>query len=82
MYLCGFGTATISSLALAGLSNECGWPFYLSLLAASSHMAWILKSVNLGQRESCNRAFNDSQWTGMAVTAGITADMVLKAIHL
>ncbi|KAF7132464.1 hypothetical protein RHSIM_Rhsim09G0044700 [Rhododendron simsii] len=54
-WVTGFGIACISSLALSGFHANIGWPFYVSLAAASGQLAWQIFMVDLSCRADCNR---------------------------
>ncbi|CAH9090373.1 unnamed protein product [Cuscuta europaea] len=54
-WIAGFGFACTSSLALCGYHADIGWPYYAFLLAATSQLAWQIKTVDLSSRVDCNR---------------------------
>ncbi|CDP12395.1 unnamed protein product [Coffea canephora] len=71
-WLTGFGLACIGSLALSGLNAEiAGWPYYAFLAAASSHLAWQIRTVDLSCRADCNKKFVSNKWFGAIVYSGI-----------
>ncbi|KAK6282095.1 hypothetical protein POUND7_015920 [Theobroma cacao] len=70
-WIAGFGIACISSLALSGFNADIGWPYYAFLAAASGHLAWQIRTVNLTCRADCNRKFVSNKWFGALVFSGI-----------
>lgn len=70
-WVTGFGIACICSLALSGFHANIGWPFYASLAAASSQLAWQIYAVDLSCRADCNRKFVSNKWFGALIFSGI-----------
>ncbi|CAH9089141.1 unnamed protein product [Cuscuta epithymum] len=76
-WIAGFGLACTSSLALSGYNADIGWPYYAFLLAATSQLAWQIKTVDLSSRVDCNRKFVSNKWFGALIFSGILFGRVL-----
>eukprot|EP01018_Ginkgo_biloba_P010589 Gb_40801 [translate_table: standard] len=70
-WISGFGVACISSLALSGFNAGLGWPFYIGITTAASHLAWQILTVDISNRVDCNRKFVSNKWFGALVFSGI-----------
>ena len=65
---------------LAGLGAILGllWPYWLALAAAAGmtlHHYWLIRGRS---RDGCFRAFQHSNWIGLAIFAGIAASFELQ----
>ncbi|GBG60495.1 hypothetical protein CBR_g5669 [Chara braunii] len=70
MWLTGFSGATIGGLICVGKIAGLGWGFYPALIAASSHLAWQTRTVDLTNRADCLAKFVSNKWFGGIVFAG------------
>ncbi|KMT05818.1 hypothetical protein BVRB_7g165920 [Beta vulgaris subsp. vulgaris] len=70
-WLGGFGFVCTSSLALSGFNADLGWPYYACLAAASGQIAWQIFTVDLSNRDDCNRKFVSNKWFGALIFSGI-----------
>ncbi|XP_006664985.3 4-hydroxybenzoate polyprenyltransferase, mitochondrial [Oryza brachyantha] len=70
-WISGFGAACIGSLALSGYSADLAWPYYPFLAAASAQLAWQISTVDLSDRQDCNRKFVSNKWFGALVFGGV-----------
>ncbi len=62
----------------AGYMTEAGVPFYASLLAAGTHLAWQIRSVDLDDRQDCMAKFVSNKWFGAILFGGIVVDKLLQ----
>jgi 4-hydroxybenzoate polyprenyltransferase len=69
--------ATIALLAVAGVLEEQGPPYFAGLLAAAGIAAYHWTLIRDRSRDGCFRAFNHNTWFGAAVFAGIVLDFAL-----
>ncbi|XP_006455087.1 hypothetical protein AGABI2DRAFT_209373 [Agaricus bisporus var. bisporus H97] len=70
--------AFVILLAVAGVLNNQGWPFFaLSVGGTTTHIVWQLSTVDLESPKSCWRAFNRNGYLGWPLWAGLMLDYVL-----
>jgi 4-hydroxybenzoate polyprenyltransferase len=74
--LCYAGTLAI--LAAIGYAHAFGVAYYAGLALAGAMMARHYFWIRGRSREACFRAFNDNNWVGGAVFAGIVAEYLLR----
>eukprot|EP00002_Diphylleia_rotans_P041042 TRINITY_DN9884_c0_g1_i1.p1 TRINITY_DN9884_c0_g1~~TRINITY_DN9884_c0_g1_i1.p1 ORF type:complete len:381 (+),score=75.34 TRINITY_DN9884_c0_g1_i1:75-1217(+) len=72
-WVSGFSAVAIAGLALSGFEASLAWPYYASLAAAASHLAWQIQSVDLNNRQDCMAKFVSNRDFGAIVFAGILA---------
>jgi 4-hydroxybenzoate polyprenyltransferase len=72
-WLFGFYAASLFFIWLAGFLTGLGWPFYLSLFAASLHLVWQIKSLNLSDPLNCLSRFRSNRNFGLIILTGIIA---------
>ena len=69
--------ATLALLVAIGSAHRFTWPYFAGLAVAAAmmlrHYAWIRDR----SREGCFRAFNDNNWVGAAIFAGIAGHYAL-----
>ncbi|RZC54513.1 hypothetical protein C5167_013369 [Papaver somniferum] len=58
VWITGFGIASIITLWLSGYNASIGWPFYVSLIAASAQLAWQIWTVDLSNPADCSKKQN------------------------
>ncbi|KAI4344852.1 hypothetical protein L6164_012039 [Bauhinia variegata] len=72
-WITAFGIACISSLSLAGVNADIGWPYYAFLASGAGQLAWQIWTVDLSSRADCNRKFVSNKWFGAIIFGGILA---------
>jgi 4-hydroxybenzoate polyprenyltransferase len=72
-----FGAAQQALLWVAGAAAGLGPAYYACAACAGAHVAWQVKTVDLGDGPDCARKFASNKWTGALVWAGIVADRAL-----
>lgn len=77
LWLTGFGTTFIASLAYAGHLAALGWPFYVGLGATATHVAWQISTVDLQNPNDCLSKFLSNMWVGVLVLGAITCGKLL-----
>ena len=70
--------AMLAILAGVGVVHRLGLAYYLGLAAAAGLMAHHYRLVRGRERDNCFRAFNQNNWVGGAIFAGIFADFASK----
>lgn len=76
-WLTGFALASSSLASVAGYMNGQSWPFYVGAGASLLHMLYLTRRVDINDRASCLRAFQQSQYSGWLLSAGLVADLLL-----
>ncbi|KAI3839140.1 hypothetical protein MKX03_032770 [Papaver bracteatum] len=71
IWITGFGIASIITLILSGYNATIGWPFYVSLIAASSQLAWQIWTADLSNPADCSNKFLSNTWYGAIMFGGI-----------
>jgi 4-hydroxybenzoate polyprenyltransferase len=69
---------TLGLLGGIGLHRGMGAPFYLGLAGAAALMAYHYRLIRGRGRDCCFRAFNQNNWVGAAVFAGIFVDFAAR----
>ncbi|MGY8994401.1 MAG: 4-hydroxybenzoate octaprenyltransferase, partial [Rhodospirillales bacterium] len=75
-WLFAFYAVTALLLGAAGWLSGLGWPWWIGLCAATTHMAWQAWRVDIDSPANCLTMFRANQWIGMIVLAGIVAAKV------
>ena len=70
----GCYTAFLATMVGIGVWQRYGIAYYAGLVVAAAIIAWHYTLVRGRTREGCFRAFNNNNWVGAAVFAGIFAD--------
>ena len=55
-----------------------GAPYYAGLAAALALMLYHYRLIRTRDRDGCFRAFNQNNWVGAAIFAGIFADFAAR----
>ena len=74
----GFYAATLALLAVAGQREGFGLPYWSGLAAAGAMALYHWTLIRDRAREGCFAAFNQNNWFGAAVFAGIAAEYWLR----
>ena len=74
----GFYAAYLLSWAGLGLSLGLGPVFLLGIAAAALQAGWHYTLIRSRSREGCFKAFRLNHWVGLAVFAGVAADLALR----
>ena len=69
---------TLALLAGIGAYHGLGIPYYLGLCAAAAFMAYHYRLIRGRDRDACFRAFNQNNWVGAVIFAGMFADFAMK----
>jgi len=69
---------TLALLAGIGVHYGMGVIYYLGLAAAAALMGYHYRLIRGRDREGCFRAFNQNNWVGAAVFAGMFADFAVR----
>jgi 4-hydroxybenzoate polyprenyltransferase len=70
--------ATLALLAGIGMHYRMGAPYYAGLGVAGALMLYHYRLVRTRDRDACFKAFNDNNWVGAAVFAGMFADYAMR----
>jgi 4-hydroxybenzoate polyprenyltransferase len=73
-----FYAAYLASWAVLGLGLGLGRVFLLGIAAAAAQAGWHWTLIRGRTREGCFRAFRLNHWLGLAVFAGVAADLALR----
>ena len=73
--------ATLLVLAGIGAHYRMGPLYYGGLAVAGALMLYHYRLVRTRDRDACFRAFNQNNWVGAAVFAGIFADFATKGLY-
>jgi 4-hydroxybenzoate polyprenyltransferase len=69
--------AMVALLALLGIRRALGWPYYAGLAAAGAMMLHHWTLIRGRTRTGCFRAFQQNNWVGGAIFAGIAASFAI-----
>jgi len=69
---------TLALLAVIGLHRGLGLVYYLGLAAAAVVMTHHYRLIRGRDREGCFKAFNQNNWVGAIIFAGIFADFSIR----
>ncbi|KAG0472922.1 hypothetical protein HPP92_014779 [Vanilla planifolia] len=70
-WITGFGAACVTCLTISGYNAMLAWPFYPFLAAAATQMGWQILTVDISNREDCNKKFVSNKWFGALIFGGI-----------
>lgn len=73
-----FGAGTLGLLAVAGAAAELPAPYYAGLAASGTHLAWQVRTVDLGSRADCLAKFKSNGLFGALVFAAIVAGRAMQ----
>lgn len=65
------------SSCAAGWQADMPAPFYLGLAGVASHLAWQIKTVDLGSRSDCLSKFKSNRDLGAVMFAAIVAGKLI-----
>ncbi|WP_218312583.1 4-hydroxybenzoate octaprenyltransferase [Alteromonas antoniana] len=68
---------TLLLLLSVGVLIEATWPYYLSLVVTAVLFTHAYTRIRHREREACFKAFIESHYVGMVVTAGLLANYLL-----
>ncbi len=71
-------TLFLFSMFLAGRLADSGVLFYLGLVAAAGFFIWQQYLIRDRERAACLSAFLNNHWAGLAIFAGIAADLAIR----
>src|SRR5262245_50684852 len=69
---------TLALLAWIGLQHRMGAFYYAGLAGAAALMAYHYRLIRGRDRDACFRAFNQNNWVGAAVFAGMFVDFSVR----
>jgi 4-hydroxybenzoate polyprenyltransferase len=69
---------TLALLAGIGMQRMLGAVYYLGLAGAAALMAYHYRLIRARDRDACFKAFNNNNWVGAVIFAGIFADFAMK----
>jgi 4-hydroxybenzoate polyprenyltransferase len=70
--------AMLAVLVAIGAHYGMGAPYYAGLAAALALMLYHYRLIRTRDRDACFRAFNQNNWVGAAIFAGIFADFAAR----
>ena len=70
--------ATLAVLAGIGVLRDMGVLYYGGLCGAAVLMGYHYRLIRGRDRDACFKAFNQNNWVGAAIFAGIAADLALR----
>jgi len=68
-----FYGVTVGLLIAAGAVAGLNWPFYLAVVAASGHLAWQAKKLDINDPKDCLAKFKSNRDVGIIILIGIVA---------
>ena len=72
-----FFTCSIVLLGCTGLYTGISWPFFIGLSAATLHVVWQLKTINLDNSDNCLKIFKSNRDFGIIVLISIIVGQIL-----
>lgn len=81
LWLSGFATTMMSSLALSGIMNDQTWPYYAALGLISSHLANQIYTLDIDNPADCSSKFISNAMIGFILFSGIFLGNLLKKDH-
>lgn len=69
---------TLALLAGIGINREMGVLYYAGLVGAAALMVFHHRLIRTRDRDGCFRAFNQNNWVGAAIFAGMFADFAVR----
>ena len=70
---------TLALLAGIGAAHGMGVLYYVGLIGAAALMGYHYRLIRGRDRDSCFKAFNQNNWVGAAIFAGMFADFAVRA---
>ncbi|CAH0550290.1 unnamed protein product [Brassicogethes aeneus] len=78
IWLTGFSSTMISSLAVSGFMNDQTWPYYAALGLVSSHLASQIYTLNIDSPDDCSNKFISNAMVGFILFSGVVLGNLLK----
>lgn len=78
IWLTGFGTTMISSLALTGVLCDQSWPYYVGVAFIGSHLARQIMTLDINDPKDCANKFLSNRRVGMVLFMGIVIGTFMK----
>lgn len=78
IWLSGFATTMISSLALTGTVCDQSWPYYASVAFIAGHLARQITTLNINDPNDCANKFLSNRRVGLILFAGILLGTYMK----
>ncbi|KAI9030390.1 4-hydroxybenzoate polyprenyltransferase, mitochondrial-like protein [Hyaloraphidium curvatum] len=75
-WLSTFAAGSVGLLALSGLANGQGWPFFAGVAGAAGHMAWQIATLNIRDPKAAWAKFVSNRQVGYILLAGIVVDIL------
>jgi 4-hydroxybenzoate polyprenyltransferase len=69
---------TLAMLAAIGAHHGLGVPYYLGLAGAAALMGYHYRLIRGRDRDACFKAFNQNNWIGAFIFAGMFADLAMR----
>jgi 4-hydroxybenzoate polyprenyltransferase len=69
---------TLALLAGIGVQRGLGAVYYLGLTGSAALMAYHYRLIRARDRDACFKAFNNNNWVGAVIFAGIFADFAMR----
>jgi 4-hydroxybenzoate polyprenyltransferase len=70
--------AALAVLACVGAFHGMGAIYYAGLAAAAAFVGYHYRLIRGRDREACFRAFNQNNWVGAVIFAGMFADFAVR----
>lgn len=77
--LTGFAAVTVANLIAVGINTSQTWPYYLGLMAATSHLTWQVATVDLSEPKDCLSKFKSNRWLGILLWMSIVTGTLWKS---
>lgn len=77
-WLAGFYAGATALFGLAFFLAGAGWAAYLGLAVGALHLAWQVRSLDIGDPDNCLRLFRSNRDYGWILFAGLLADCFLR----
>jgi 4-hydroxybenzoate polyprenyltransferase len=69
-WLLGFTAVSTTAWLVAGHAAECSWPYHASVMVATGHLLWQIRSVDLENAADCSAKFVSNRWVGACLFLG------------
>ncbi|XP_028397603.1 4-hydroxybenzoate polyprenyltransferase, mitochondrial-like [Dendronephthya gigantea] len=77
--LTGFAAVVIANLIAVGVNTSQTWPYYLGLIAVTSHLTWQVATVDLSVPKDCLSKFKSNRWLGIILWMSIVMATLWKS---
>lgn len=78
LWLSGFSATMIGSLIVSGLMNVQTWPYYITVVIISSHLAYQISTLKINNAADCSRKFISNAQVGFILFCGIVLGNLFK----